>query len=67
MCHAPNRSKVNLLGLGSFFTDSFLFPVAGGVMGSWGDGLGFSKGDPGGDDILLSTRRSCSLDDLGEE
>lgn len=65
--NASTGSKVNLLAQGSFLTNSFLFPVAGGVIGSWGDGLGFSKGDPGGDDILLSTHRSCSFDDLAEE
>lgn len=60
-------SKVNFLGQDCCGIGSFLLPEAGGVIGSWGDGLGFSKGDPGGDDILLSVPRSCSLDDLAEK
>lgn len=48
---ASNRSKVSLVGLGRLLTDSFL--IVPGVMGSRGDGRGFSNGDPGGGDILL--------------
>lgn len=47
---ASRRSKVNFVGLGSDLTDFFcLVPV-----GSFGDGRGFSRGDPGGEEILLS-------------
>lgn len=47
---ASSRSKVNLVGLGRDFTDCF-FLIS---VGRRGEGRGFSSGEPGGGDILLS-------------
>lgn len=47
---ASRRSKVSFVGLGRDLTDLF-FLVS---VGSRGEGRGFSNGEPGGGDILLS-------------
>jgi hypothetical protein len=47
---ASRRSKVNFVGLGRDLTDLFFLTSVGNL----GDGRGFSNGDPGGGDILLS-------------
>lgn len=48
---ASRRSKVNFVGLGRDLIDLLFFLVS---VGSRGEGRGFSNGDPGGGDILLS-------------
>ena len=54
--NASSRSKVNIVGLGRDLTDLFLVLAS---VGNLGEGRGFSNGEPGGGEILLSW---CAFD-----
>jgi hypothetical protein len=56
---ASSRSNVNFVGLGSDLVDLLFLLIS---VGNRGDGRGFSSGDPGGDDTLLSM---CVFDRIG--